>query len=74
MIFVLYLSIQFTLTFLVFILKDPHYYDVKPDEIGSVTGALSAYAEITVIIFDLFLGVIFDTVGRIIPIVLGFIA
>ena len=40
---------------------------------GIVTGALGTYSEIAVILFDLVLGVLFDTMGRISPIVIGFL-
>ena len=39
-----------------------------------MTGDLGTYSEIAVIVFDLFLGLIFDTVGRVLPIILGFLA
>ena len=71
--FLLFSSIQFTLSFFPFILKNPDYYNVPEGELGSVIGATGSYAELSVIIFDLFIGVIFDTVGRVLPVLVGLI-
>jgi MFS family permease len=56
----------------VFILESPQYYDVAATNVGKVAGDIGFYAEICVVVFDLFLGIIFDTFGRRIPLVIGY--
>ncbi len=73
MCFTLYLIIQFIVSFLIYILQSPDYYNVPDDQVGTITGDCGFYAEITVVMLDMILGVIFDTVGRKAPVVIGFI-
>ena len=61
------------MTFTTFILTDPKYYAIDEDEIGGKLGTISAYVEIVVIVEGLFMGPLFDTLGRKIPLVLGFL-
>eukprot|EP00347_Sterkiella_histriomuscorum_P021247 403334683 len=73
MVFTILLVVQFIIGFLIFILGNPNYYNLPDDQVGQVSGDCGFYAEILVIIFDLVLGVIFDTVGKKIPTVIGFL-
>jgi MFS family permease len=72
MTFTILVIIQFINQFLTFILKSPEYYHVDPSEVGKTAGDCGFYAELFVIAFDMVLGVLFDTVGRKIPTVIGF--
>ncbi|TNV73136.1 hypothetical protein FGO68_gene10211 [Halteria grandinella] len=71
LVFNVFLVIQFIIQFLVYILQSPKYYDVPKSDVGTVAGDAGAIAEIFVIIEALFLGLIFDTVGRKVPTVIG---
>ena len=71
--FVTYVSFAFVLSFVTVILKDPAYYDVPKDQLASELGIIATWAEVITMIFYLFLGVIFDTLGRKIPVLLGFL-
>lgn len=71
MIFITYLSLSFILSFVLFILRDPKYYNVPQDEVSNQVGKIGAVAEIVVIFFQPLLGLAFDTIGRKIPIIIG---
>jgi hypothetical protein len=73
MIFTMLLVVQFIIVILVFILEDPHYYNLPKDQVGTVAGNCGFIAEIFVIGLDMVLGIIFDTLGRKTPTVFGFI-
>ena len=55
-----------------FILADPKYYGVKTN-LGKKMGDVASYAEIWVIFQSLFTGVILDTFGRKVPVIIGFL-
>lgn len=71
LVFTILLIVQFIISFLIFILGSKQYYAVPDDQVGTVAGDTGFYAELFVIALDLVLGVIFDTVGRKVPTVLG---
>lgn len=71
--FVTFVCLQFIISFVIFILKDKNYYDVNKDELGSDLGKIGMWAEVVTLVFYFFLGPIFDTFGRKVPIVLGFL-
>lgn len=73
MTFTILLVVQFIISFLIFILKSPKYYNIPSNLAGTVSGDCGFYAEICVILLDLVLGVIFDTIGRKTPTVIGLI-
>lgn len=73
MIFTLYVIIQFIIQFLVYILESKDYYNLDKSEVATVAGDCGFIAELFVIGLDIFLGMIFDTIGRKIPTVIGFI-
>jgi hypothetical protein len=72
MAFTIQLAVQFIIQFLVFILESKDYYDIPKDEVGSVAGNCGFIAELFVLALDVVLGLIFDTVGRKTPTVIGF--
>ena len=57
-------GLNMALSFLSFILRDPKYYNVSKDDVGTVNSQISLYAEIVLIIIGFFIGPIFDLVGR----------
>ena len=59
-------------SFCTFILEDPKYYDVPPNEIGGVIGTIGMYSEFFVIACDIVTGPIIDIFGRKKPVVIGF--
>jgi len=71
--FTTYFVIEILILFIVYLISDKRYYDVPRHEIASTLGDCAFYSEIAVILFDFGLGVIFDTVGRKIPTVVGLI-
>ena len=71
--FVVFTCLSFVLTFTTFILRDPNYYAIDENEIGGDLGTISAYVEVIVIIEGLFMGPLFDTLGRKVPMVMGFL-
>lgn len=62
----------FLITFVIFLLESPDYYNIPKNQVGSISGAIGTYAEICIIGLDLVLGIIFDTVGRKLPTAIGF--
>ena len=64
---------QSILSFVVFILEDPNYYNVSADELAKELGTINSIAEACVIVQDLYMGLIQDKFGRKIPIVFGLI-
>ena len=60
------------MSFVIFILKDPNYYNIKEKELPQKLGTIGTYTEVINIILECFLGVIFDTFGRKLPIIIGF--
>ena len=65
--------LTFMNTFLSFIIKSKDYYNEPNDEAATTIGNMAFYAEISVIIFTLFLGSIMDFYGRKFPIIIGFL-
>ena len=65
--------LQLVLSYISFILTDPNYYGVKSDDIGTVEGNVAYQGEAFVIITSLITGPILDTVGRKIPVILGYL-
>lgn len=57
--------------FISFILRDPNYYNVAKDDVGTVLGQVGFYAELLIIALEMFVGPIFDLFGRKKVIVLG---
>ena len=47
-----------------FILTSPRYYDIKQADVGAVTGQIGTYAELVLIVSELFVGILVDTIGR----------
>ena len=62
--FVNFCGLNEALGFLSFLLRDPKYYNVNADDVGTVNSEISLYAEIVLIIIGFFIGPIFDLVGR----------
>ena len=60
-------------TFLIFIVKDPDYYDVKKEDAGSTLGNLTFTAELFIIPSHLLFGLLMDAVGRKYPTSLGLV-
>jgi len=60
-------------SFVTFILEDPNYYNLTSSEVGANLGYNGSIAEVAVIILELFIGVILDTFGRKVPLVVGFV-
>lgn len=56
-----------------YILQSPEYYNVPKNQVGTVAGEAGAIAEIFVIALTLILGLIFDTIGRKAPTVIGLV-
>ncbi|CDW88597.1 UNKNOWN [Stylonychia lemnae] len=73
MIFTIIMIVQVIISFLIFILGSPEYYNVPDKQVAQTSGDCGFYAEIVVMLFDLVLGVIFDVFGRKIPTVAGLI-
>lgn len=69
--FITFTTLNFILSFITFILTDPKYYGLDPNEVGSNLGQIASYAEMTVIFFEMILGYAFDSIGRKIPLVFG---
>lgn len=67
-----YISLFFANTYLIFILKSPDYYNVPNDKLGSVIGIVGFYAELSVVFANIIMGIVYDTIGRKIPMFLGF--
>lgn len=71
--FVCYSCLQLLLSYVSFILQDPDYYHIDPKDIGTVTGNLAYKGEIFVILTSLLAGPILDTLGRKIPLIIGYL-
>ena len=70
--FVCFTCISFVLSFVTFILKNEHYYNLKDkSKLAEHLGSIAAYAEAVVLVEELFLGIVFDTLGRKIPLFIG---
>ncbi len=67
------IGITFMNSFLVYIVKDPEYYNVKKPDLGTVLGNLTFVAELFILPSHLILGSIMDSIGRKIPTVIGII-
>jgi len=68
-----YIALGIIYTFVTFILEDPNYYNLSASEVGANLGFIGSIAEICVIILEMFMGVILDTFGRKVPLVIGFL-
>lgn len=64
--------VQFLISFLIQILQHPHYFAVPPSKVATVAGNAGFWGGIAVVAFDMVLGVIFDSIGRKTPTVIGF--
>jgi hypothetical protein len=74
LIFTVGVILQFITVQLTFILKAKDYYNLDEKDVARVSGECGFIAQIFVITLDLLLGLIFDTVGRKIPLVLGLLS
>jgi len=63
--------IYFLTSFMVFIIESPDFYDVPSDKAGQELGNIGFYAEILAIVEGIFIGMLFDTIGRRLLISLG---
>jgi len=54
--FMVYLVLEMILGFVTFILKDPEYYNVDKDQLASDLGVINSWAEVAVIVQDLYMG------------------
>lgn len=69
---VCFICISFVLSFVTFILENKHYYNMQDKEtLAQNLGTIAAIAEAVVIVQEFFLGIIFDTLGRRIPLFIG---
>ena len=59
--------------FVTFILEDPLYYNLTKQEVGANTGYIGFFAEAWVIALQMGIGIITDTFGRKIPLVIGLV-
>jgi MFS family permease len=73
MYFVTFLAIYYLIMLSILLIEDPKHYNVPKADLGRVTGNVGFLAEILVLIYDPFMGVIFDTLGRKGPTVIGLI-
>ena len=64
-------GIMIILSFSTFILTDPKYYNIPVHELGGILGTMGTIEEFLVIVLDLVNGLIFDLVGRKLPISIG---
>lgn len=62
--FVNFIGLQSAVSFISFILRDPAYYNVKKDNVGTISSAVGFYAEVVLIIAEIFIGPAFDLFGR----------
>ena len=69
--FITFTTLNFILSFVSFILRDPEYYNVPEDDVAIEMGLIAGYAEMVMVFFQFLLGIIFDVVGRRVPLVLG---
>lgn len=70
--FVSFTCLSFVLSFVTFILQNKYYYNLKDAKnLAQDLGVIAAYAEAIVMVQEFFLGIIFDTLGRRIPLFLG---
>jgi hypothetical protein len=71
LIFNIGLVLQFLTVQITYILKDKDYYDLPPKKVAEIAGDCGTLAQIFAITLDLLLGIIFDTLGRKVPLILG---
>lgn len=69
--FLNFIQLSWEVSFVTFILEDAKYYNLSKDETGSVISFVGMWAEIFIILQDVYMGVLIDTFGRKVPIVLG---
>ena len=69
--FLVFVSLNSLLSFSSFILMDADYFNVPEDKIGSTLGDLGVIVEAFVIIVTPLVGLLFDSIGRRVPVVLG---
>ena len=67
------LGFTFMNTFLIYIVKDPLYYNVKNKDAGTTMGNLTFIAEIFILPSHFLFGVLMDTVGRKYPTSIGLV-
>jgi MFS family permease len=67
------LAATFMNTFLIFIVKDPNYYNIKKEDAGSTLGNLTFTAELFIIPSHLLFGLLMDAVGRKFPTSIGLV-
>ena len=59
------------LTYVIFILKDKKFYGVPEDKLAGELGTMALWGEIISIILCPFIGLIFDTFGRKLPVIIS---
>ena len=64
---------HFVIQYTIFVLKDPDYYRIDKDQLATELGKIGSYSRITIIIMQPFMGLVFDTFGRKIPIIFGLV-
>ena len=70
--FVCFTCISFALSFVTFILQNEHYYNqMDSASLAQNLGTIAAIAEGVVMVQEFFIGIIFDTLGRRIPLFIG---
>ena len=65
------ISLQIGIGYVSFLLRDPKYYDIKKEDVGTILSETGFIAEMFLIGLDVFLGPIFDILGRKLPVVIG---
>lgn len=71
MIFISFMSLNFILSFVTFILSDPEYYNLPSEGLGAEMGKIGSIAELCMLVAQPLTGLAFDTVGRKVPVFLG---
>lgn len=61
------------LTYVIFILKDKKYYGVPSTKLAEELGTMALWGEVISIILCPFIGLVFDTFGRKLPVIISLI-
>lgn len=72
--FITFVQIGVLLGFVSFILEDPKYYNRSKTQTGVDMAQIGLWAEVIVLVQDLYIGFVLDVLGRKIPIVIGTLA
>jgi len=59
-------------SFVTFILEDPNYYNLSKKEVAANMGTIGMISETINVFFQLVAGVLIDTFGRKVPLIIGF--